>query len=102
MRDARGRSPDPRSLGQAISDFRTDISPASRVASVQAVWNEVVGERLSAVTEVIEEREGTVLIECKSSVWAQELEMMAPRIIARLDGAMAGSGPEKLRFRSSN
>ena len=101
MRDARGRSPDPRSLGQAISDFRTDISPASRVASVQAVWNEVVGERISAVTEVIEEREGTVLIECKSSVWAQELELMAPRILARLKDRIDGPVPEKLRFRAA-
>lgn len=101
MRDGRGRSPDPKSLGKAISDLRSELSPATPVVAVQAVWNEVVGEKIAAATEVIEEREGTVLIECKSAVWAQELELMAPGIIARLDQAMGGSGPEKLRFRSS-
>lgn len=72
------------------------------MAAVQAVWEKVVGERVAAVTEVVDERDGVVTVECSSSVWAHELELMAPRILDRLREETGGSGPEKLRFRATS
>ena len=99
MRDKRGRSPAPKKLGDVLGEFRSDVSPPTPLAAVQAVWDQVVGERIAAVTEVIEEREGVVTVACSSTVWTQELELMAPRITASLREELGATGPEKLRFR---
>ena len=37
------------------------------------------------------ERGGTLTITCRSSVWAQELDLMAPELIAKLNG-LIGEG----------
>ena len=101
MRDARGRSPDPKQLGEVLGQFRQEVAPETPVAAVQAIWDEVVGDRIAAVTEVVDEREGVVTINCRSAVWAQELELMGPRITARLAERLGSAAPEKLRFRTS-
>lgn len=98
MRDARGRSPDPKPINQLLDEFRNEEAPESLIASVQMVWVEVVGEKIAGVTEVIQERDGQVIVECCSSVWAQELEMMGPRISDRLIERLGNSGPINLRF----
>lgn len=81
-----------------IEGLTGEIAPSTPLAAVQLVWDEVVGERIAAVTEVVEEREEVLVVRCESAVWAQELEMMAPRIRARLAERLGGEGPEKLRF----
>ncbi|MDQ5895764.1 MAG: hypothetical protein QG596_2025 [Actinomycetota bacterium] len=101
MRDRRGRSPSPRKLGDLLGGFRQDVSPQTPLGAVQSVWDQVVGERIAAVTEVIEEREGVVTVACSNTVWTQELELMAPRITASLRDELGASGPEKLRFRTA-
>lgn len=101
MRDWRGRSPDPKPIGDALGVFREEIAPETPVAGVQLVWDRVVGERIAAVTEVAGEQDGVVTVECRSSVWAQELEMMKTRILGRLRAEMGDSGPDDLRFRAS-
>lgn len=101
MRDGRGRSPSPKRLGQALEDFRGEISPATPLAAVQTVWDEVVGERIAQVTDVVDEREGMVTVECVGAAWAQELEMMAPRIAARLRDRLGSEGPAEIRFRTA-
>jgi predicted nucleic acid-binding Zn ribbon protein len=43
------------------------------------------------------ERAGVVTISCSAAVWAQELDLMAPTIIGRLNGRLAGSRVDRLR-----
>jgi len=101
MRDWRGRSPDPKHLGEALGALRDEIAPPTPLAGVQSVWDEVVGQRIAAVTDVVSERDGIVTVDCRSSVWAQELEMMKGRIMARLRDRLGDSGPEDVRFRTA-
>ncbi len=101
MRDARGRSPAPRRISQVLGEFQAEIAPETPLAAIQMAWDEAVGERIAAVTDVVDEREGVVTVECSSAVWAQELELMAPRILTRLSEVLGDLGPEKLRFRAS-
>ncbi len=101
MRDARGRSPAPKAIGEVLEVFRREVAPESPLAAVQVVWDAVVGERIAGVTEVVEEREGVVTVECASAVWAQELELMGPRILARLEDEIGDEAPQKLRFRTA-
>ncbi len=101
MRDRRGRSPAPRPLGEVLGEFRGEVTPETPLAAVQVIWDEVVGERIAAVTEVVAEREGVVTVQCSSAVWTQELELMAPRILGRLAEILGDQTPEKLLFRTS-
>lgn len=101
MRDARGRTQPPKPIGETLGSFRTEIAPETVLAAVQGVWDGVVGDRIAAVTDVVEERENTITVECSNPVWADELELMAPRIMTRLREELGDRSPEKLRFRSS-
>lgn len=98
MRDRRGRSPDPKPVGKVLGAFRTEVAPESLLASVQMIWPRAVGERIAAVTDVTDEREGVITVACTSAVWAQELEMMGPRITAKLRGELGDERVRKLRF----
>ncbi len=100
MRDARGRSPSPRRIGRAVGAFREEIEPVKPLARIQTVWDDAVGEAIAAVARPVGEREGTLTVECESSVWAGELALMEPRIKARIDEALGGDGPETIRFRT--
>lgn len=102
MRDERGRSREPRPLGRSLDRVREQIAPNTPLAEVQRVWGAAVGQRIAAVTEVAAERDGTVTVECSSTVWAQELELMSGRLLAKLECELDGPGPQKLRFRSSD
>lgn len=93
----------PRPLAAALSRVAADLAPATTLASVQRCWREVVGEALAAETEPVSERDGTVTVACRSAVWAQELQLLAPDLIERLNGVLRdrGGGPplRGLRFR---
>jgi predicted nucleic acid-binding Zn ribbon protein len=101
MRDRRGRSRPPRPVGEAIERALAVSAPQTILASVQSAWPSVAGPQIAAVTSVVSERDGEVTIECESSVWAQELEMMAPRLLSKLTAELSGPAPVLLRFRAS-
>jgi predicted nucleic acid-binding Zn ribbon protein len=101
MRDRRGRSSSPKPLSQVLGRAIESIAPQTPLALFQAAWPRAAGPEIAAVTRVVEEREGTLTIECESSVWVQELELMAPRLITKLAADTDGLAPEKLRFRTT-
>jgi predicted nucleic acid-binding Zn ribbon protein len=100
MRDARGRSPRPVRAAEALAGLKAEIRPETPLARVQAVWADAVGEQIAAVTEVVEEVEGTLYIDCASAVWSQELSLMEPRLRENLAAKMDGEAPGELRFRA--
>jgi predicted nucleic acid-binding Zn ribbon protein len=74
-------------------------APRTRLAALQAVWVDVVGERIAAVADPVSEREGTVLVACSDSVWAQELDLMQEQLLQRLRDRLGSDAPGGLRFR---
>ena len=67
-----------------------ELAPATLLAQVQRVWPATVGEAIAAEAQPTAERGGVVTISCSASVWAQELDLMAPKIIARLNERLGG------------
>jgi predicted nucleic acid-binding Zn ribbon protein len=59
-----------------------------------------VGERIAAVTQVSEEVEGIIYVECRSAVWSQELSLMEPRLREILDAALDADVVREIRFRT--
>ena len=67
---------------------------------MQARWGEAVGEALAAHCTPVGERGGTLMIACDGSVWAQELDLMSPVVLERLNGLLHGGAVTRLRCMS--
>jgi hypothetical protein len=88
----------PRPLSAALDRLTPGLTPASTLARVQAVWPEVAGDAMRAEAEPVSERAGTLTFECRSAVWAQELDLLSSELIERLNGALGGPSVSRLRF----
>ncbi|MDX6699003.1 MAG: hypothetical protein QOE65_2400 [Solirubrobacteraceae bacterium] len=78
----------PRPIGFALESLRERLEPATPLAAVQRVWPQVAGEVVAREAQPVSERAGTVTIACRSAVWAQELDLMSPELVERLNGAL--------------
>jgi predicted nucleic acid-binding Zn ribbon protein len=91
----------PRSAGSAVAALAEGLSPATGLAALQRVWPEAVGELVAAQAHPTSERAGVVVVTCSSSVWAQELTLMAPDLVARLNAALGAENVQELRCRAA-
>jgi predicted nucleic acid-binding Zn ribbon protein len=87
----------PRPLTFAIEQLRDELAPETVLANAQLAWREVVGEVISAQAQPTSERGGVLTVSCSASVWAQELDLMAPDILERLNGRLGGTRLSRLR-----
>lgn len=87
----------PRSLQATLMDLADDLAPQTLLADVQRAWEPAVGATIAANAAPTAERGGVVTISCAASVWAQELDLMAPQIIQRLNEALSASRVVRLR-----
>lgn len=87
----------PRSLELAIGALRDNVAPATLLAEVQQVWPRAVGAAIAGEAVPKSERGGVLTVSCSASVWAQELDLMAPTILARLNEFLAGAPLKRLR-----
>lgn len=91
----------PRRLAEALGIVRDATEPQTLLAAVQSAWPEVAGPGVSAQAEPVGEHQGVVTIACRSATWAQELDLMAPDLLERLNAALenpAGGPLRRLRF----
>lgn len=87
----------PRPLGFALENFRDSVAPDTTLAQVQRVWLQAVGPAIAAEAAPSSERGGVLTISCAASVWAQELDLMGPAILARLNELLEHPGISRLR-----
>jgi Dna[CI] antecedent DciA-like protein len=79
----------PRALSTALEGVVRAAAPATLLARVQGAWTEVAGPRMAAAAAPVSEHDGVVTFACESGVWAQELELLGPDLLARLNAALA-------------
>ena len=79
----------PRSLGAAVDAVRVRTAPQTLLAAVQLAWPEVAGEAIAGEATPVAERAGVVTVSCRSAVWAQELDLLGPDLLERLNAALA-------------
>ena len=89
----------PRSASAAVRAVREIAAPRTGLAAVQSAWSEAVGEQIAAVATPVAERSGTVVVECESAVWAQELDLMQDSLLAALRDRLGETVPAALSFR---
>jgi predicted nucleic acid-binding Zn ribbon protein len=87
----------PRSMSAALEALADDLAPRTLLADVQRAWPAVVGGSIADQAQPTAERGGVVTVSCSASVWAQELDLLAPQIITRVNAALPTGGVSRLR-----
>jgi predicted nucleic acid-binding Zn ribbon protein len=73
------------------------LAPETLLAEVQQAWREAVGAAIALEARPTRERGGVVTVSCSASVWAQELDLMSPVIVERLNQRLRSGRVSRLR-----
>jgi predicted nucleic acid-binding Zn ribbon protein len=84
-------------LSIALDRIQSELAPHTVLADAQRAWREVVGEAVAAQASPTAERGGVLTVGCSAAVWAQELDLMAPTIVERLNAALGEGRISRLR-----
>lgn len=88
----------PRPIEVALARALPAARPPGLLAEIQSLWPELAGTELARSASPVSERRGTVTVACESAVWAQELELLAGDLSARLNSRLTQGAVERLRF----
>ena len=91
------RRHEPRPLAHAIAALADRLAPQTTLADVQRVWVAAVGDVIAAQAEPTRERDGVLTVTCSSAVWAQELDLMGPELVGRINAALRADTVRALR-----
>lgn len=90
------RDREPKDLRDAVSAYfdRADRSGRRAAARATEVWAHAVGAEIAARTRATAVRDGELLVETDSAVWATELQAMSGRLVRAVNAA---AGEELVR-----
>jgi predicted nucleic acid-binding Zn ribbon protein len=84
---------DPAPLSEALTSYFKQVGLTKRVqqAGIVEQWAELVGPQIAAVTapESVTP-DGLLRVRVASAAWANELSLMSPKILARLNAGRTG------------
>lgn len=87
----------PTAVGEALQGYLKRSGLASRLAQAQVVteWAGLVGPQVAAVTTAESvSPDGTLFVRVATSAWRNELQLMMPELMARLN---AGRGAGRIK-----
>ncbi|HET6448827.1 MAG TPA: DciA family protein [Conexibacter sp.] len=87
----------PRPLASALAPLQASLAPRTLLAEVQRAWPEAAGAAIAREAAPVSERGGVVTVACAASVWAQELDLMAPLLIEKLNASIEVGEVRRLR-----
>jgi predicted nucleic acid-binding Zn ribbon protein len=87
----------PHALSGALESLAWRLAPETLLAEVQRAWPDALGVAISEHAKPVAQRAGVLTICCESSVWAQELDLMAPTIVERLNERLTTGQIARLR-----
>ncbi|MGO9488953.1 MAG: DciA family protein [Solirubrobacteraceae bacterium] len=90
----------PRTIADALARLTAAIAPATSLARVQEIWGTAAGPAIASASRPVAERDGLLTVACEAAVWAQELDLMGPEIVARVNAALGEETIRELRCRT--
>jgi predicted nucleic acid-binding Zn ribbon protein len=87
----------PRPLASALHPLRDRWEPDTLLAEVQQMWRSTVGAAIAREAVPVSEHAGVLTVSCSASVWAHELDLMAPVILEKLNQGVRGGTLRRLR-----
>jgi predicted nucleic acid-binding Zn ribbon protein len=90
----------PQQLGAAIQSAlaRLDGEGHFEIVRLVRVWPEVVGDAIGRRTEIAGLKFHAAIVKVSGAMWLQELNLMKPQILERLQAALASDAVRDLRF----
>lgn len=88
------------SLDQALQELLAK-SPLRRGLKEQAIlasWPEIVGPEIAKHSQALGLRDGVLWVRAEGSVWAQELNLLKPRIRELLEEKLGKGSVKDVRF----
>jgi len=78
--------------GTLLSQFLQQSGLAGKLQAYESwrVWNEVVGPQIAAHAQPAKIRDGILEVRVDQAVWMQQLQLMKPKILARLNERLGG------------
>jgi predicted nucleic acid-binding Zn ribbon protein len=67
---------------------------------VQQVWEQAAGEAVARACSPTAERNGVLSVTCCEAVWANELDLMGPQVVASLNETLGEPLLKSLRCRT--
>ncbi len=90
----------PRPVSLAVESLTATLVPATTLARVQEIWERAAGTAVASAARPSAEHHGVLTVSCQAAVWAQELDLMADELIARINTALGSDQIRELRCRS--
>jgi predicted nucleic acid-binding Zn ribbon protein len=91
----------PRPLSLALESLSARLAPLTLLAEVQRAWPDAVGPAVAREAVPEGEHGGTLTVSCTAAVWAQELDLMGPVVIERLNASLGREAVRGLRCRTT-
>ena len=91
----------PRPVSLALEQLGARLAPATTLARAQSQWPAVVGPAIAEAAVPTAEHDGVLTVTCAAAVWAQELDLMGPRLVEGLNQALGAPLIRALRCRSA-
>lgn len=91
---------DPKSLESVLLRATEDMGWTAELSQAKVItdWAELVGETTAPHTNVVELRDGVLIVQCDSTAWATELRRMRAEILTRIVEMYPEAAIEDLRF----
>ena len=83
----------PVAVGEAVEGYLARSGLAQRLAQAQVIpdWPRLVGPQIAAVTDPESVTpDGILFVRVQTSAWMNELQLMSPDIMARINAGRAG------------
>jgi predicted nucleic acid-binding Zn ribbon protein len=101
MSDAKKKS-QPSSIADVMAAVLAQKGMSERIAQVGAIdeWAAVVGTQIAAVTEPLSiTADGVLWVRVTTAAWMNELSLLAPTLLERLNATPGRAPVKQLRFR---
>jgi len=91
-------------FGKLLKQFLGDKGIDDRLNRYQAwlIWDKVVGEQIANRARPLRFRQGILEVQVDHPVWMQQLQMLKPKIIEKLNQQIPNAGIEDLYLRKSS
>jgi len=87
-------------IGGTIQDLLANLDTGGHFELVRLIrlWPEVVGETIARRTEVAALKFHVAVVKVSTAMWIQELNLMRPQILSRVNAAMRNDAVRDIRF----
>lgn len=89
------------SVGSLLKQVLNDQGMDDRLSRYQAwlVWDKIVGEQIARRARPLRLREGTLEVRVDNPVWMQQLQMLKPKILQKLNDKLPNAHIEDIYLR---